>query len=178
MTSLILTCYEPLFPELVARWPSFASTESIAGAFGRILSLEPYLVVFAQEALRLDSKPSLLEPVSHLSNDSTQDELVSLPMEGMREILLALYRLLKFRREAFMELVKPLHLFPLLRHPNRAIRYLVIKIISIYMNVGDLQEQEMISKYLGEDAVLGIYEGRIVDYGFLVCVIHYSRSIA
>ncbi|RPB22298.1 midasin [Terfezia boudieri ATCC MYA-4762] len=168
LVSLILTCYEPLFPELVSRWSSFASLDSIAGAFSRILPLEPHLIVFAQETLRPHSKPSLLEQISHLSNDSTLDELESLPLEKTREILLALYRLLMFRRETFISLVEPLHLFPLLVHPNRAIRYLVIKIISIYMNVGDFQEQEMVSNYLGEDAVLGIYEGRTVDYGFLV----------
>ena len=83
-----------------------------------------------------------------------------------------------FQREAFMGLVEPLYLFPLLGHPNRVIRYLVIKIISIYMKVGDLQEQEMVSSYLGEDAALGTYEGRTVDYGFLVCVLHYPRSMA
>jgi len=177
LASLILTCYEPLFPELVSRWPSFASLDSIAGAFSRILPLEPHLVAFAQEALGPDSKPSFLEPI-YLSNDSTPDELESLPAEKTREILLALYRLLMFRKEAFMGLVEPLHLFPLLVHPNRAIRYLVIKIISIYMNAGDFQEQEMVSNYLGEDAALGIYEGRTVDYGFLVCVAHCPCSMA
>ena len=178
LVSLILICYEPLFPELVSRWSSFASLESIAGAFSRILPLQPYLVAFAQEVLRPGSKPSLLELISHLSNDSTLDELESLPVERTREILLALYRLLMFQREAFMGLVEPLYLFPLLGHPNRVIRYLVIKIISIYMKVGDLQEQEMVSSYLGEDAALGTYEGRTVDYGFLVCVLHYPRSMA
>ena len=177
LTSLILTCYEPLFPELVSRWPSFAPIDSIAGAFSRILPLEPHLVVFAQEALRPDSKPSLLEPI-YLLNDFTPDGLESLPAEKTREILLALYRLLMFRKEAFVGLVEPLHLFPLLVHPNRTMRYLVIKIISIYMNAGDFQEQEMVSKYLGEDAVLGIYEGKTVDYGFLVCVAHCPCSMA
>lgn len=170
LSSLIFTTYEPLFLELASRWPSFASVHSIAAAFGHILPLAPYLVVFAQEILSSDANPSLLESISHLTKDSTLQELEMLPVENTREKLLSLYRLLMFSKRAFVGLVEPLNLFPLLRHTNRAIRYLVIKIMCIYLNAGDSQEQEMMSNYLGEEAALGMYEGRMVDYGFLVCV--------
>ena len=168
LTAIILTSYEPVFAELVARWPSFAPVDSIAGAFGRILPLEPYLIVYAQEILSSIERPQLLHSIAHLSNTTRAEELEGLPVESTRENLLSLYRLLMVDREAFVGLIDPIPLFSLLGHPNRAIRYLVIKILAIYMNSGDAQEEDMVSTYLGVGPVLDMYEGVMEDYGFLV----------
>ncbi|KAF8466620.1 hypothetical protein BDZ91DRAFT_848756 [Kalaharituber pfeilii] len=167
LTPLILKYYDFIFPELVSRWPSFASIDSIASAFGRILPVQPFLLPFAQDVLNVNQKSSLYTSIAHLSTSSTFQELESIPIESTKEKLLSLYRLLMFRRENFLDLVKPVHIFPLLGHSDRVIRYLTIKTICLFLNSSDSQETEMISRYLGKEAVLGIYEGKVVDYGFL-----------
>ena len=169
LTGLVLTCYEPLFAELVSRWPSFASLDSIASAFGRILPLQPYLDVYAQEFLTSDIKskyPSGL--ISPLPESPIHQSIEDFPVETTIEKLLSLYRLLRFRRDQFVALVEPVCLSLLLSHSNRVVRFLAVKILCIFLNAGDSQEQEMVSKYLGEDAVMGKYEGEWIDYGFLV----------
>lgn len=170
LTGLILTCYEPLFAELVSRWPSFASLCSIAGALGRILPLQPYLDVYAQEFLTSDinSRYSFWDLIPQLPENSIHQSIKDFPIETIMEKLLSLYRLLRFRRDQFVALVEPVYLSLLLGHSNRVIRFLVVKILCIFLNAGDSQEQDMVSNYLGEDAVMGAYEGERVDYGFLV----------
>lgn len=170
LTGLMLTCYEPLFAELVSRWPSFASLDSIAGAFGRILPLQPYLDVYAQEFLtsNINTKYPFLGLVQQLPENSIHQPIGDFPLETMTEELLSLYRLLRFRRDQFVALVEPVQLSLLLSHSSRVIRFLAVKVLCIFLNAGDSQEQEMVSNYLGEDAVMGLYEGEWVDYGFLV----------
>ena len=167
LTSEILRCYEPIFAELVARWPPLAPIETIASAFGRILPLQAYLITYAQQFL-ISAKPTLLCGVSHISTISSSEELESLPTDTIREVLLSLYRLLMFRREVFMELVDSVCLFGLLRHSDRAIRYLCTKILCIFLNSGEHQETEWIKNNLGHEAIMAAYEGKIIDYGFLV----------
>ncbi|KAI5796399.1 hypothetical protein DFH27DRAFT_115210 [Peziza echinospora] len=167
LTSEILRCYEPIFAELVARWPPLAPIEAIASAFGRILPLQAYLITYAQQFL-ITAKPTLMRGVSHISTISSPEELESLPTDTIREVLLSLYRLLMFRREVFMELVDSVCLFGLLRHSDRAIRYLCTKILCIFLNSGEHQEAESIKNNLGHEAVMASYEGKVIDYGFLV----------
>ena len=60
-TSLILTCYEPIFTDLVARWRGFATVEQLAAGFARVLPVVPFLVDFAEEFL-LRSGPGETAP--------------------------------------------------------------------------------------------------------------------
>ena len=166
-SSAVLTHYEPLLPELVARWPSFATAAQMAAGTARILPVVPYLVELAEHLLLsgLAEQPFLAAALGLA-------DLRSLPPEPVLETLLSLNRLLCFRRDAFLPLVNPTNLYPLLGHPHRAVRYLAIRVLSIYLKAADSAQEEILQSHgVGRrsEKVLGPWEGREVDYGFLMC---------
>lgn len=169
--STILACYEPLFPELVARWPTFAHTPQIAAGFARVLPVVPYLVEVAEcLLLERDGKRFLLEALG-LDAECSQDEVCAVSHMVALEALLALNRLLCFKRDTFLPLVDTTTLYHLLHHGHRAVRYVAIRILCIYLKVADAAQEEMMEKYgVGRlsEAVLGPWEDRDVDYGFLM----------
>jgi midasin len=173
-SSTILACYEALFPELVARWPTFATTAQIAAGLGRILPVVPYLVDMAEYLLQSQlEEQKFLAVVLGLSDGVTHEEVCSLPTELAVESLLSLHRLLCFRRDTFLPLIDTTNLYPLLHHPHQAVRYVAVRILCIYLKAADAAQEEILEKYgVGKRAekVLGPWEGRDVDYGFLMWV--------
>lgn len=171
-SSTILSCYEPLFPELVARWPTFASAAQIAAGFGRILPVVPYLVEVAEFLLMSSrEKAGFLAIALGLGSDATLTQVCALPTELALENLLSLYRLLCFRRDTFLPLVDTTILYHFLQHPHQAVRYVAIRVLAIYLKVADAAQEEMLEKYgVGRrgEKVSGPWEGREVDYGFLM----------
>jgi midasin len=172
LSSTILACYAPLFPELVVRWPTFASAAQIAVGFGNVLPVVPYLVEVAEHLLLAhpDRKRSLWAEFG-LSSAPTPEEVSSVRVGSALEILLALHRLLSFRRDEFLPLVDTPTLYHLLGHTHRAVRYAAVRILCIYLKAADAAQEEMLDKYgVGKNSekVLGPWDGREVDYGFLM----------
>ncbi|CUS14036.1 unnamed protein product [Tuber aestivum] len=175
-TSLILTCYEPIFADLAARWKGFATVEQLAAGFARVLPVMPFLADLAEEFLLCsglgETSPEFLTMVERLSGESCSEELPTADHgEKLLGMLLSLYRLLCFKREAFLGLVNANVLFGLVRHKYLPIRYLSIRILSIYLKATD-RAQELMFVGFGvggttKEKVLGLWEGREVDYGFL-----------
>jgi midasin len=173
-SSTILACYETLFPELVARWPTFATTAQIAVGFGRILPVVPYLVDMAEYLLQAQlEERKFLAVVLGISDGVTREEVCSLPMELVLESLLSLHRLLCFKRDTFLPLVDTTNLYHLLHHSHRAVRYIAIRVLCINLKAADAAQEKMFEKYgVGRcsEKVLGPWEGRDVDYSFLMWV--------
>jgi midasin len=170
-SSTILACYEPLFPELVVRWPTFASAAQIAAGFGGILPVVPYLVEVAEHLLSQPDRKTSLWAAFGLSSAPTTEEVCMVPAAPALEILLSLHRLLSFRRDAFLPLVDTATLYHLLHHTHRAVRYVVVRMLCIYLGAADAAQEEMLNKYgVGKhsEKILGPWEGRMVDYGFLM----------
>jgi midasin len=171
-SSAILTCYESIFPELVARWPTFASRAQIAAGFGRVLPAVPYLCEVAEYFLL--SQPagnSFLTSALNLSRESTRAQFCSLPASSALETLLALHRLLCFRRETFLPLVDARILYHLLHHSHRPVPYLAVRILCIYLGASDVAQERMLETYgVGRCSkrIEGQWEGREVDYWFLM----------
>jgi len=171
--STILACYEPLFPELVARWRTFASTAQIAAGLGRVLPVVPYLVEVAECLLLSTDGQRFLPAALGLGSVSSGEEACALPHTAALEALLALNRLLCFKRDTFLPLVDTTTLYHLLKHTHSAVRYVAIRILCIYLKAADDAQEEVLEKYgVGRrsGAVLGPWEGRDVDYGFLMWV--------
>lgn len=171
-SSAVLACYESLFPELVARWPAFATPAQIAAGFGRVLPVVPYLSEMAEFLLlsRLD-EAMFLPTALNLSLQHARDEACAVPADVVLENLLALNRLLCFKRDTFLPLADTTTLYHLLEHPHRAVRYLAVRVLCIYLKAADAAQDEMLEKYgvsRRSEAVMGPWEGRHVDYGFLM----------
>lgn len=163
-TELIFVCYEPLFADLAARWRGLARPEQIAAAFARVLPVAPYLAGLAEEFI-------MHQPVA------AGDYFLALLNEtqvaaGCVDVLLAYWRLASFRPDAFRGIVKVENVAALLRHPHAAVRYMAVRAMCVVLNVADAAREDMLREYgVRNDsatAVIGSYEGREVDYGFLV----------
>jgi len=176
-TSLMLTCYEPIFADLVARWRGFATVEQLAAGFARVLPVVPFLADLAEEFL-LHSGPGETAPgfptrMERLSDELCLEELSTVGHgEKSLDMLLSLHRLLCFRREGFLGLVNADVLFGLMRHKYLPVRYLSVRILSIYLKAADRAQETMFSRFgvggTAKEKVLGLWEGREVDYGFLM----------
>lgn len=171
-SSTVLTHYEPLLPELVARWPSFATAAQMAAGTARILPVVPHLVELAEHLLLSGlGEQAFLAMALGLADGAAREDVWSLPAGLVLETLLSLNRLLCFRRDAFLPLVDPTNLYRLLGHPHRAVRYVAIRVLCIYLKAADSAQEEMLESYgVGRrsEKVLGPWEGREVDYGFLM----------
>jgi len=176
-TSLILICYEPIFADLVARWREFATVEQLAAGFARVLPAVPFLADLAEEFL-LHSGPGETAPgfptrMERLSDELRLEELSAVGHgEKSLDMLLSLHRLLCFRREGFLGLVNADVLFGLMRHKYLPVRYLSVRILSIYLKAADRAQEAMFSRFgvggTAKEKVLGLWEGREIDYGFLM----------
>ncbi|TID14681.1 hypothetical protein E6O75_ATG08827 [Venturia nashicola] len=153
-TDTLFTHLTPLFAEICARWNSSNDIAKTIPAFGRILHFAPHLSEYA-EAFFTRRHASQLESW----NDLEDGTLV--------ELLLGVFRVLVFDSKSFGKHIKISNIESGLGHTSRAVRYLAIRIICLYMHAADAAMEGMISKYLGSDAILGLWEGKNIDYRFL-----------
>ena len=165
-TKTIFTYYEPIFTDLCGRWMSHAevsvSSLDIVSAFARILPWTPQLAVFVEE-LVLKRRAGVFEYLSSPTGMHLQD----LPHQTLHDLFLAVFRLLLFDNHTFAPAIAPLQLQFLLRHEDRCIRYLTIRILCLYLHAADAAMIKMVDQYLGDEAIEGEWEGQKIDYGFL-----------
>lgn len=169
-TALIFVCYEPLFADLAARWRAFARPEQIAAAFARVLPVAPYLAALAEEFIM---HQSMVPEDCFLAQMALLDEaqIAAVEAVGCVDVLVAYWRLMSFRAEAFRGMAKVENVAPLLRHPEGVVRYMAVRVMSLVLKAADAAREDMLSKYgvgNGSEKVVGYYEGKEVDYGFLV----------
>ncbi|GAO48771.1 midasin [Saitoella complicata NRRL Y-17804] len=164
----ILAAYRPIFPDLVARWHQAVETrvEDLACAFGRVLAIAPHVAEYAVEYLHCGS--SFLRSLTGVTSKSTDEEVTECDAERTKELLLAAYRLVRFKKDAFLGLVDVSTMFALFRHPSLPVRALAIELWCITLSAADAARLEMIRAHLGEGAVTGSWEGtEDMDYGFI-----------
>ncbi|KAF2187283.1 midasin [Zopfia rhizophila CBS 207.26] len=164
-TDDLFTKYRNLFVEVCARWISSGSqSEAKIAAFGRILPLSPHLVEHATRFLTSNSQSSILRSQSEVAGQKDQP---GLPESDLREVLLGTFRLLSYDCVNFSKHVRPLELESLFHHPSRHVRYLAVRTLCLYVHAADHATHEMIKRYVGENEVLGEWEGKTIDYRFL-----------
>ncbi|KKY15461.1 putative von willebrand factor type a [Diplodia seriata] len=161
-TDYLFALFEPLFVEIRALWATSYPPADIIPAYARILQLAPYLSDIAETILShgaAEIASALQYDASKASDAAASDRMVSL--------LLGLFRLLVCDNETFGRSIQPLSLQPLLAHPNRTVRYLAIRCLCLYLHAADAAQEEMISRYVGQEPVSGDWEGKAIDYRFL-----------
>ncbi|EKG11058.1 von Willebrand factor type A [Macrophomina phaseolina MS6] len=161
-TDYLFTLFEPLFIEVRALWTSSYPAVDILPAYARILQFAPHLSDHAEAVLTHGAAAiasALQYDVSKASDTLTDTHLV--------ELLLGLFRLLVCDNETFGRSIQPLSLQPLFAHPNRAVRYLATRCLCLYLHAADAAQEEMISKYVGQEPITGDWEGKSIDYRFL-----------
>lgn len=155
LTESILTHYTSIFPDLAARWTSEHDIGATGCAYARALPVAPFLSVHAVKALKVD------QPSSGFGACLLDDKF------SKAEVLLAIWRLLEANKDAFLPLVNLRHMEELLQHENVVVRYLALRIKSIYIEASDDQQKTAVEAMFGEQPILGVFEGQELDYAFL-----------
>lgn len=179
LTTAIFTYYEPLFPDLCARWllsqKSLVTDPSkILSAFARVLPFAPYLAIFAERLVSGWEQQGGAEneahtPSLHFFSQYNFDPGGMHPA-NLLDALLTLFRLLQFDHSAFARLVSPSVLQSLFHHDSLAIRYLAIRVFCLYLRAADALTLEMVKIYTGDGEIKGDWELKIINYRFLALV--------
>ncbi len=164
-TSLIFVTHEALFVELCSRWLEEKSliiqSLAILAALARVLPLAPHLIVYAKELLCRKGTGDLVGLTSRALTG-----LLNLSEQSLHDLLLALCRLMMFDNHAFGSYISPAQLQLLLKHPNRPIRYLAVRILCQYLHASDAALMGMMETYVGKEEINGIWEDKVIDYSF------------
>lgn len=157
LTERLLVHFHPIALDLCARWsqqnPLVASV-----AFARVLNTLPQLSELAQRILTGQQDQAILD----LSQSG-----VGRNTNNLREILLAILRLLRFDNAGFARFVRPASLQNYLQHEDHSIRYLSIRVLCEYLHASDAAFQNMKAKYLNLAQLRAAWEDREIDYFFL-----------
>ncbi|KAL1972656.1 hypothetical protein VTN31DRAFT_7070 [Thermomyces dupontii] len=155
---------QPLFVDTAARWleldPQVYQFQVIS-AFSRVLPFAPYLRSFARRYCTIPTGP-----LSVLAG-SKELKIHELDNDALRDVLLALFRLLSFDLETFSSVVSPLQLQSLFHHSDKCVRYLTIRCLAMYMHAADEATERMLQTHLKDEPVYGPWEGITIDYRLL-----------
>lgn len=159
-----LFVYQQIILEVISRWIGVLGKEEVVtvlDATARYTTCYPMARPFVEQYLERQNEHF----ITMVQNAPSQDA------EQLRMILLAYYRLLFHNKDVFAKFIRPEVLYKLINQEknDRVIKYLAVKILSIYLDSGEAAENDMIRTHLSApDAIWGPYEGNDrVDYRFL-----------
>ncbi|KAF7863118.1 hypothetical protein EAF04_007201 [Stromatinia cepivora] len=173
-TLKLFTYFNALIADSAARWVSNSHRGvqklEIIEAFSRILYFAPHLTTFLEKYL-FETTHSAEYGVSRSilclkDNASVLDNGMS-DLE-LQRILLATWRLLNFDKQAYSGTISGSTIQSLLGHNDIAVRYLAVRIFCQLQFASDDRLDAMVAKHVGNTrAVMGDFDGEMVDYGFL-----------
>ncbi|OAG39541.1 hypothetical protein AYO21_06185 [Fonsecaea monophora] len=165
-TDVLFSLYKPLFPELLARWSTpprstdLTDTITTISCLARVLPLATYLRPHVKSLLRSDHLRRHLMGLRSATSELRDDDV-------QHTLLLAVFRLLSVDRRILADIVTPVFFSSFLRHRSLPVRYLAVQCLCITMHFADAFSETMVRTYVGEEAILGEWEGRTIDYRLL-----------
>ncbi|CAB4255465.1 similar to Saccharomyces cerevisiae YLR106C MDN1 Huge dynein-related AAA-type ATPase (midasin), forms extended pre-60S particle with the Rix1 complex (Rix1p-Ipi1p-Ipi3p) [Maudiozyma barnettii] len=162
-----LFIYKPIFLEILSQWIWNIPKEyavHILDAAASIITTYPLSMSLMEEFLESENEHF----TTILQNPSTQSE------QDISKILLSYYRLLYHNKEVFSKYINPDLLYNFINSEtnsfsNSIIKFLAIKIVSLYLDMGEQATVDMIRiKCPSQDELLGQYDNDSeIDYYFL-----------
>ncbi|PQE19082.1 hypothetical protein CJF30_00007426 [Rutstroemia sp. NJR-2017a BBW] len=168
LTLRLFLQYPQLIGDSAARWISVPSSQrnGIIEAFSRVIPLAPHLTIFLDKYLGQNTNSTTAHIIS-LGTDIGEDNDGEADL-SLQRILLAVWRLLNFDKHACSKLVSGAQVQQLLRHSSPPVRYLAARIFVQLQLASDAKLEALILKYVGQgDAIIGDFDGKLVDFGFL-----------
>ncbi|KAG0659837.1 hypothetical protein C6P45_001730 [Maudiozyma exigua] len=162
-----LFIYKPIFLEILSGWLTNFSKEdavNIFSASASVITMYPLAMSLIEDFMERENE----HLITILQNPSTQSE------EDITSILLAYYRLLYHNKDVFSQFINPDVLYAFINgkvddFSTDIIKLLTIKIISLYLDMGEQATIDMIKRNCSsDDKLLGDYNhDSNVDYHFL-----------
>jgi midasin len=169
LTLPLFTNYDRLFADTSAKWTQTGNDQrnDVIEAFARILPLAPHLSTFLEEYLQTASSSDDGTP-GKIHTLWVTDIETELPVLHLQRLLLATYRLLNFNHRIFSKTISASKIQSYFQHGDRAVRYVAVRIFCQIALASDIKLEAMLDKHVGKtEIVLGDYDGRLLDYGFL-----------
>lgn len=159
-----LFVYKQVILEVLSRWINDTRRDKVVTVFDTIARYTTcYSIASPLVEKFLERENEHL--VAVLQNAPSQDA------EQLRAILLAYYRLLSLKKDVFAKFVIPDVLYKIVNRQENpmTVRYLAVKILSIYMDAGERAIDDMINSFFdSNEPILGNYErSNDVNYKFL-----------
>ena len=171
LTTRLFTNYEDIFSDTCARWTEDdpGQKNGIIEAFARIIPLAPHLSTFLQKYLKGTPPDSGSHTTSERIKSLCEDSLAEHGnVLSLQRILLATFRLLNFNKHAFSKSISGEKIQSYLKHADRSVRYLAVRVFCQIYSTSDLKLEAMLHAYVGkQETVMGDFDGDLVDYGFL-----------
>ncbi|QID86702.1 AAA ATPase midasin [Saccharomyces pastorianus] len=159
--------YKHIFLEIVARWTTNSDKKDsvvVIEQLGSIVTIFPSAMPLIEDYLDRENDHF----ITVLQNPSSQRD------SDLFKILLAYYRLLYHNKEVFARFIQPDILYKLVDLPNedqqnQVITFLTLKVLSLYLDMGEKSINDMIDIYIkSHDTLLGwSKDDSKVDYSFL-----------
>lgn len=173
LTTKLWATFEDVFADTTARWAEIGAIgqqrSDIIEGFARVVRLAPHLHVFLEQYLH--STSALADEregnAKILNLWGQQSDFGSLAVSQLQSILLAAFRLLNFDKRTFSRTLSGPTLQKLWEHEDRCVRYLAIRNFCLIFDIADYQQEILLSKHVGVEAVMGDFDGELVDFGFL-----------
>lgn len=166
-TTAYLFTYKPIFLEILSYWTTNipkVDAVRVLEVSSSIITMYPLAMSLIEEFLGRENEHF----ITILQNTSTQSE------DTIFKILLSYYRLLYHNKEVFEMYIKPDLLYKFLsrdenQFSSQIIKFLAIKIISVYLDMGEQATNDMINLNItSEDRLIGVYDNDLnVNYKFL-----------
>lgn len=169
LTLELFARFNSVFADTCSRWISKSGDQNgeVVEAFARILPLAPHLSTYLEKYLRITSSDSATPSIQNLSKNSN-GSTNGLSVLELQRILLAAFRLLNFDKSTYSRSISGTKIQTLLQHPDKPVRYLTVRIFCQLQSASEFKLEQMIDTHVGkEEAILGDYDGELLDYGFL-----------
>ena len=163
-TTAIFLSHLDLFVDICGRWLSSERIDKLLAlaALAKVVPVASHLKYFVR---------AILDDRSHTALDALRSRrstaLNDVHTADLKQILIAVYRLIEFDNNEFATFVSPAQLQFLLGHSSRTIRYLAVRILCLFLHASDIFLAKMVEKHLGQDSLEDEWEGKSIDYLFL-----------
>lgn len=161
-TEKIFVLYEPLLPELAARWISPKQPLStldevtVLSCLARIIPFAPYLRTHTRELLSSGRKLSSLK--------DPDAKILNLPQQQLRLLLLAFFRLFTYDPDTYREFCHPRLLQSIFDNASLAVRILAIKCLVKILKFADAFSDQLMEKHIGLNLVEDQIDETYIDY--------------
>lgn len=171
LTLRLFTRYADIFADTAARWTAGVGRDhkkiEVIAAFARVLALAPQLSPFLQNYL----DDHTTQPDYETQNARTEDVWAGsdvLDVLDLQRRLLATLRLLSLHNHALVRTISKSNFQAHFKHANTGVRYLAVRIFCELYSASEIKLEAMVEEHVGKsEAVMGDFDGRLVDYGFL-----------
>jgi midasin len=169
-TLTLFTHFENVFADTCARWVRGAhgkvQNNRVIEGFARTLPLAPHLSTFLERYLETTSSSAGKANIHSLWNVEGRSE--RLDTLELQRVLLGAWRLLNFDKYAFEKTISGVRIQVFFHHKDRGVRYLAVRLFCQLVSASDLKLEAMIDEHIGKkEAVMGDFDGDMVDYGFI-----------